>query len=355
MSVIQSTGYPIYFQNLGYEALNDHFRTTRFSKIIVLVDANTKRDCLPRFMKKIGDEFSFETIVLPPGEEFKNITTCVEIWEELSRINADRKSLIINLGGGVITDMGGFIASCFKRGIQFVNIPTSLLSMVDASVGGKTGIDLGALKNQIGLFSNPDMVLIDYDYLLTVPERELRSGLAEIIKYGFTFDQTLWHKIKEFEKIDLTKVNDLIYKSIYIKNEVVKTDLKETGLRKTLNFGHTIGHAIESYFLESTDKQNLTHGEAIAIGMIIEAYYSYKLNGFSLHYCDELKVFVNHFYGTIDMSKVDIESIIPLMIYDKKNVAGQVNFVLLKDIESCVWDIKVNVDLLLEGFDYYKA
>jgi 3-dehydroquinate synthase len=136
---------------------------------------------------------------------------------------------------------------------------------------------------------------------------------------------------------------------------VVKTDMKETGLRKTLNFGHTIGHAIESYFLESADKQNLTHGEAIAIGMIIEAYYSHKLTGFSLQYCEELKTFVKHFYGDVEMSKEDIESIIPLMIYDKKNVAGQVNFVLLKDMESCVWDIKVNVDLLLDGFDYYKA
>jgi 3-dehydroquinate synthase len=225
--------------------------------------------------------------------------------------------------------------------------------MVDASVGGKTGIDLGAIKNQIGLFSNPEMVIIDYDYLLTVPKRELKSGLAEIIKYGYTFDKTLWEKISEFKEIDLDELNPLIYKSIYIKNEVVKTDMKETGLRKTLNFGHTIGHAIESYFLESKDKENLTHGEAIAVGMIIEAYFSHILNGFPIEKCDELKIFIKKFYGKVHMSKEDITSIIPLMIYDKKNVNGQVNFVLLKDLENCVWDVVVNEDLLLEGFDYY--
>ncbi|MFD1316308.1 3-dehydroquinate synthase [Namhaeicola litoreus] len=353
MSVIQSTGYPIYFQNPGYKALGDYLRNNRFSKIIILVDANTKRDCLPLFKQKFGLEFAYETIVLPPGEEFKNITTCVEIWEELSRINADRKSLVINLGGGVITDMGGFIASCFKRGIEFVNIPTTLLSMVDASVGGKTGIDLGTLKNQIGLFSNPAMVIIDYDYLLTVPKRELKSGLAEIIKYGYTFDKTLWETIHRFEDIDLNEVNELIYKSIDIKNEVVKTDMKETGLRKTLNFGHTIGHAVESYFLDSKEKENLTHGEAIAVGMVIEAYFSYKLNGFPLVKVDELKSFVKNFYGKVEMSKNDITSIIPLMMYDKKNVSGQVNFVLLKEMENCIWDINVHEDLLLEGFAYY--
>ena len=250
--------------------------------------------------------------------------------------------------------MGGFVASTFKRGIKFINIPTTLLSMVDASVGGKTGVDLGVLKNQIGLFSNPEMVLVDMNFLKTVSDREMRSGLAEIIKYGFTFDKELWDTIKVFTKIDLEKINHLVHRSVEIKNEVVLKDLLENNLRKSLNFGHTIGHAIESYFLESENKQNLTHGEAIAAGMVIELFYSSKVFDFPMSLTESLRSFAMDFYGPVELESKDFSAIVDLMKFDKKNVSGKVNFVLLDAIENCKLDIQLSPELIEEGLRYYQ-
>ncbi len=353
MQSVLSTGYYIHFQEKAYNELNLYLEESSHSKIFVLVDSNTKKYCLPHFKESLVKDFDYEVLEVDPGEEFKNINTCIKLWNLLTDLKADRKSLLINLGGGVITDMGGFVASTFKRGISFINIPTTLLSMVDASVGSKTGVDLGVLKNQIGLFSNPEMVLIDPDFLKTISNRQLRSGLAEINKYGFTFDQNIWKKIKTFDKIDHSMANDLIYRSIQIKNDVVLQDLKESKLRKTLNFGHTIGHAIESYFMENKDKEALTHGESVAAGMVIESYYSSKLMGFSKEITDELKHFTRGFFGKIDLKKEDFQEIINLMIYDKKNVNGKVFFVLLNEMEDCSIDRQVPDELILEGLDYY--
>ena len=354
MKSISSTGYSVHFQTAAYEFLNAYLNNNFYSSIYILVDSNTKKFCLPIFLKHVNNSKTFRVIEIPEGEIYKNLNTCLTIWTELTENGADRKSLLINLGGGVITDMGGFVASTFKRGIHFINIPTTLLSMVDASVGGKTGVDLGVLKNQIGLFSNPEMVLIDTDYLNTVEDREIKSGLAEIIKYGFTFDKNIWGKIKNFNKIERDKVRDLIHRSIEIKNEVVLQDLKEENLRKTLNFGHTMGHAIESYFLENNNKKDLKHGEAIAIGMVIELYYSSKLLDFPIKYTDELKAFVHQFYGKIDLLESDYQPIIDLMQFDKKNIKGKVYFVLLKKMEYCKLNVQVPTKLLIKGLEYYR-
>ncbi|EDO27686.1 predicted protein, partial [Nematostella vectensis] len=267
-----------------------------------------------------------ELIEIEAGEEFKNLDTCIGIWNAMTDLNADRKSLLITLGGGVITDMGGFVASAYKRGIDFVNIPTTLLSMVDASVGGKTGVDLGVLKNQIGLFANPEMVIVDTNYLQTVTPREINSGLAEIIKYGLTSDASLYQRIKENPQLDIT---ELIHRSIEIKNEVVLEDPKEKYLRKILNFGHTIGHAIESYFLESEHKEKLTHGEAIAIGMVAECYLSTQLFNFPKDELENIKTLIKTIYGSVEISASDFDEILAYLKHDKKNVGGQVNFVLL--------------------------
>jgi 3-dehydroquinate synthase len=353
MQSILSTDYYIHCQKKAYKELTHYLEDNFHSKIFVLVDSNTKKYCLPHFKKSLIQAFDFEVLGIEPGEELKNINTCIKLWNQLTELKADRKSLLINLGGGVITDMGGFVASTFKRGFDFINIPTTLLSMVDASVGSMTGVDLGVMKNQIGLFSNPEMVLIDPEFLRTVTNRQLRSGLAEIIKYGFTFDKSLWEKIKTFDKIDHSMADDLIYRSIQIKNDVVLQDLKESKLRKTLNFGHTVGHAIESYFLENEDKKALTHGESVAAGMVIESYYSAKINGFSMNITDELKQFTHRFFGKIDLKEEDFKEIIDMMIYDKKNVGGQVFFVLLNKMENCSIDMKVPDDLILEGLNYY--
>ncbi len=353
MQSILSTGYYVHFQDKAYDELNNYLNQNFHSKVFILVDTNTKKYCLPYFLNSVVGKHNFELIEVKNGEEFKNLNTCSELWNILTQKGADRKSILINLGGGVITDMGGFVASTFKRGICFINVPTTLLSMVDASVGGKTGIDLDVLKNQIGLFSNPEMVLVDDQFLKTITEREIRSGLAEIIKYGFTFDRTLLDKIQSFDAVNYKIVSDLIYRSITIKNSIVLQDMKEQNLRKTLNFGHTIGHAIESYFLENEDKESLTHGESVAVGMIVELYFSSKLFGFPIKETEKLKAFTHRLFGKIDLQKPDFNAIKKLMIYDKKNVNGKVNFILLKNIEECEIDVQVPDDLIKEGLAYY--
>lgn len=355
MTPILSNNYFVNFKEDAYIKLNIYISENKPSAIFILVDENTNNYCLPLLMEKLETKAEIEIIEIEAGEVNKNLDTCSGVWHALTELGADRKSLMINLGGGVITDLGGFVASTFKRGIAFVNIPTTLLSMVDASVGGKTGVDLGVLKNQIGLFSNPEMVLIDPRYLETISDRELRSGLAEIIKYGITYDIKLWNEICKFKELTINNITKLIHRSIEIKNEVVTKDPKEKGLRKILNFGHTLGHAIESYFLESEDKENLTHGEAIAIGMVTEAFISQKLLNFPSENLKAIKEVILKIYGKAEIDVLDYEGIIDLLIHDKKNVGGQVNFVLLTDFEQFKLDCKVEKELLIDALNYYSA
>lgn len=351
MQTIQAATYPIYFQEKGYSKLLKLLTEKKYSSVFIMVDENTIRDCYPVFIEKISADISFQLIEIPSGEINKNLETCIDVWHKITDLGADRKSLLITLGGGVITDLGGFVASCFKRGIDFINIPTTLLSMVDASVGGKTGVDLGVLKNQIGLFSNPEMVLIDDVYLKTLDAREITSGMAEIIKYGLTYDLKLFNQIKSTKD---NYINKLIHRSIEIKNEVVMQDPKEKHLRKILNFGHTLGHAIESFYLESIDKESLTHGEAIAIGMICEGYISSKTLNFSADKLNDIKETILSIYPKINLEKRDFPFIMELLKHDKKNVNGSVNFVLLFDFEDYKIDCKVSEELIIESMEYYN-
>lgn len=355
MTPILSNNYYVNFQEEAYLNLNKYIEENTPSKIFILVDENTNQNCLPILLPRVETTKEIEIIEIEAGEENKNLDTCTGVWHALTDLGADRKSLLINLGGGVITDLGGFVASTFKRGIAFINIPTTLLSMVDASVGGKTGVDLGVLKNQIGLFSDPEMVLIDTTYLETVSEREIKSGLAEIIKYGLTYDVSIWNRINDFDNLTLENISTLIHRSIEIKNEVVTKDPREGGLRKVLNFGHTLGHAVESYFLESDKKEKLTHGEAIAIGMITEAYISEKLLNFPKEEVQKIKEESIAIYGKAAIKPEDYDSIMELLIHDKKNVGGQVNFVLLTSYENFKFDCKVEKELLIEALDYYNS
>lgn len=352
MESIKASTYFVHFKEKGYEALNTLIAEKKYSKIFVLVDENSMDNCYPRFIQYLETDISIDAIEIEPGEEHKNLETCSGIWSAMTELNADRKSLMITLGGGVITDMGGFVASTYKRGIDFVNIPTTLLSMVDASVGGKTGVDLGVLKNQIGLFVNPEMVIVDADYLDTLNDREMRSGMAEVIKYGLTYDVDLLDQVKYFNHLNNNK---LIHRSIEIKNEVVLEDPKEAGLRKILNFGHTLGHAIESFYLESESKESLKHGEAIAIGMVCESYLSYKLLSLSEDKVTQVKEIVNNTYEKIQLDPKDYSSIIELLKHDKKNVGGNVNFVLLNDFEDFKLDCLVPEELLIESLNYYNS
>ncbi len=355
MRPILSNNYYVNFVADAYNKLNTYVAESKPSAIFILVDENTNKNCLPILFQNLEFSENIEIIEIESGEENKNLDTCTGVWNALTELGADRKSLMINLGGGVITDLGGFVASTFKRGISFINIPTTLLSMVDASVGGKTGIDLGVLKNQIGLFSDPEMVLIDPMYLETITERELLSGLAEIIKYGLTYDIKLWDEINSFNTLSINNISNLIHRSVEIKNEVVTEDPKEAGLRKILNYGHTLGHAIESYFLESETKEKLTHGEAIAIGMITEAYLSGKLLNFPSKEVQFIKEKLLSIYPKAAISSDDYPAILELLIHDKKNVGGQVNFVLLSGYEKFELDCKVGEQLLIEALDFYTT
>ncbi|WBX74586.1 3-dehydroquinate synthase [Tenacibaculum pacificus] len=352
MTSIQAATYLIHFNEKGYTELASLIRTNNYSSLFILVDDNTFTDCYPRFIELLETDKKIEVIQIEAGEVHKNIETCVGVWNAMTELGADRKSLLITLGGGVITDLGGFVASTFKRGIDFVNIPTTLLSMVDASVGGKTGVDLGVLKNQIGLFANPELIVLDPEYLQTLSPREIRSGTAEIIKYGMTHDSHLFKEIKDNPKLNIV---DLIHRSIEIKNEVVLEDPKEHGVRKALNWGHTIGHGIESYFLESAHKENLTHGEAIAIGIICEAYLSSKVLNFPSDKLKEAKKAIIAIYGKVAILDDDIPHIMELMKHDKKNIGGEINFVLLNDYSDFKINCTVDSQLIIDSIAYYNS
>jgi 3-dehydroquinate synthase len=260
---------------------------------------------------------------------------------------------MINLGGGVITDIGGFVASTYKRGIDFINVPTTLLAMVDASVGGKTGVDLGSLKNQIGVINEPKSVIVISKFLETLPSNQMRSGLAEMLKHGLIYDKTYWDKLKHLNNLNTDDLDILIKQSIEIKNEIVSQDLKENGIRKALNFGHTLGHAIESYFLESEDKKQLLHGEAIAIGMILESYLSYKLELISKDSYAEIKYIITDIFEKISFNESDIQKILDLLIFDKKNEFGNIQFTLLNKIGESKINQTVDKSLILLAFEDY--
>lgn len=343
--------YNIHFEELAKAALQQLFRTHDYSNVFVLVDENTERHCLPIFKTKL-DFDDFNVMVIKPGEEHKNLETCAKVWNFLSAEGGDRKSVLINLGGGVVTDLGGFVASTFKRGIAFVNIPTTLLAMVDAAIGGKTGVDFESLKNQIGVINQPELIAIFPEFLNTLEARQVKSGFAEMLKHGLIKNLEYWKELKDLK--DWDEVGSRIQKSVDIKNDVVQEDEHEHGLRKILNFGHTLGHAIESYFLMGVNREVLLHGEAIAIGMILEAYLSHNLTGLSKVELNEIKEVLLRFYGKVDFSKNDIDNSIALLKHDKKNTHGNVNFVLLKSIGKSAVDINVPENLLYEAFQYYS-
>lgn len=355
MKSIINNQHTIHFNSLAYDELNVLLSSNTYSKTFIITDSNTNKHCLPLLFSKLDISWDgFEIIEVDPGEEHKTIDTCIGVWNALSDLGADRKSLIINLGGGVITDLGGFVAATFKRGIDFINIPTSLLAMVDASIGGKTGVDSGSIKNQIGIIQSAKMILVDSEFLQSLPQEQLRSGLAEMLKHGLAYSKAYWDKIKDLSKLNLDDLDKLIHESIQIKDSIVQQDPFEKSLRKTLNFGHTIGHAIESYCLSNSDKKTLLHGEAIAIGMIMESYISYKHVGLTKNELLEITTVINQTFPKVHFSDTDYNPIIELLKYDKKNVSGEINFVLLESIGRSKLDCKVNNETIKEAFSYYE-
>ena len=285
------------------------------------------------------------------GEKNKNLSTCAAIWSAMTAAALDRKALFINIGGGVIGDMGGVCASIYKRGIRFINIPTTLLSQVDASVGGKLGVDFEGLKNHLGTFNEPETVMISPEFLSTLPEEELRSGYAEIIKHGLIQDKAYLKKLKIEDWKDQDWM-ELIQHSVGIKKQVVLADPKEAGLRKILNFGHTIGHAFESHFLDGP--KHLLHGEAIAIGMICEAYLSFQKTNLSKEELETIQNIFLSIYGKFTFSKADLKPILDLCLQDKKNEGEVLMFSLLEKIGSCTYNIPVNRQEIEDAIFYYE-
>ncbi|TCD01025.1 3-dehydroquinate synthase [Pedobacter psychroterrae] len=350
MNNIESSGHTIYFET-RLAPLAKIMESEVYSKVFVFADRNTAESCLPVFQEMLGDFTGFDLIETDPGEENKNIDFCIGIWKTLLDFEADRKCLMINLGGGVITDMGGFVASTYKRGIDFINIPTTLLSQVDASVGGKTGIDIDNVKNMVGTFTLPKAVFIETDFLTTLSKRELLSGFAEMIKHGLIVDKVYYAQLKDCDYEHITA--EAIHRSVEIKNEVVTEDPHERGLRKILNFGHTIGHAVETYALIN-DKSPLTHGEAIAIGMVCEAYLSHKNNTLSKEGLDDISSYILSLYPKYHIKEKSFEQLLAFMQSDKKNEGGQIMFSLLSSIGVCDFNCRVATGDILASLNYYN-
>jgi 3-dehydroquinate synthase len=354
MNSIATKTYTVHFNTKAYTELNNYLEHNKFSKIFILVDTNTHDNCLAKFMAQLQTKIIIEIIEIDAGEQNKTIDTCVGVWNALSDLGADRKSLILNLGGGVVTDLGGFVACTFKRGIKYINIPTSLLAMVDASVGGKTGVDLGAIKNQVGVISSGDMVIIDTSYLDTLPQNQMKSGLAEMLKHGLIVDKNYFDKLIDLSKLTLNDLDELIHESLEIKKTVVTKDPLEQNERKHLNFGHTLGHAIESYFLSHPEKEELLHGEAIAIGMILECFISAEILNLPKQDLEYITKAIKSIYKPVTINSSDYDAIIDLLKYDKKNEHGNINFVLLDGIGKPKIDCLVDNELIVKSFEYYK-
>jgi len=336
-----------------YSSITEKISSDKFSSIFILVDENTDQFCLEIFIKKSGIKL-FNKIIIASGEDNKNIDTCVSIWDQLNSYKADRKSLLINLGGGVLTDIGGFAASTYLRGIKFINIPTTLLGMVDAAHGGKTGIDFKLLKNQIGVFNEPIEVLLDNEYLKTLSKEEFINGYAEVVKHSLLTNKPDL-TFNSLVKLDLFKDSDYIINSYSkVKNEIVKSDKYESNIRKVLNLGHTIGHAVESYSHISDKIVDLKHGQAIVIGIITELYISHRKFNFPLKDVISVKNHLNKYFNSITLEENDIINIYDLMVYDKKNEGSKINFVLLKEIGKPVIDQIVDKTLFKESFEFYN-
>lgn len=328
---------------------NTWFNNNIYNSIFVLTDENTLQHCYPLVNKLIPEH---HVLTIKSGESHKNIETCKYLWQCLTDFQAERKSLLINIGGGVIGDMGGFVAGTYKRGFDFINMPTTLLAQVDASVGGKLGIDFNGVKNLIGLFKDPSAVFISPMFLSTLPMRQLKSGFGEVLKHGLIYNAAYWNSCKDIDLTADADWLDIIRTSVDIKKEVVKKDPFESGLRKILNFGHTIGHAVETWSLQN-DETPLLHGEAIAIGMICEAWLSKEINGLP---ATELADITNTFiqiYGKYPLAAVPLNGLMEVMFLDKKNSNNTIRFSLLNSIGSCDFDIKATNEAIANSIKYY--
>lgn len=321
------------------------------AKKIILVDENSHVNCLEYMLTNFTGLNEAEVILLPAGEENKQLSIVTNVWEALTEYGVSRHDLIISLGGGMITDLGGVVASCYKRGIDFINIPTTLLSMVDASIGGKTGVNLGPFKNQVGVFSDPVAVYIDPVFLSTLPGYEMLSGYAEMLKHGLIDSVDLFNRVVTSMREDEFPDLDLIEDCIHVKNRVVREDPTEKGKRKILNLGHTIGHVLEGHFM---DRLPLTHGHCVAVGIMMEAYIAYRREMLSEDDFQKVQATVFEFYELPKYSNDEVSEMVAMLQNDKKNANNAILCVLLNTIGKCTYDIEVPESQFVEVFLHYK-
>lgn len=317
-------------------------------KIFVLADTNTGRFCRPLFERSWkGKEPLF--IEVPGGEEHKSPATCEMIWRRLLQEQADRSSLLVNLGGGMVTDLGGFAASLFKRGIRFMHVPTSFLGMIDAAIGGKVAVNFGNIKNSLGLFSTPEQIIICPLFLDTLPGEEWLNGSAELVKYALIADREMWAEIRP-ETGDYAGMTRYINRCVEIKEKVVKQDPYEQQIRKILNFGHTFGHAFESL----ARMKDLQHGRAVAAGMICESFLSHRIAGLQAKEMKEISEYLARRFPPVDLEDADRDPVIEAMMQDKKNRDGKIGFSLLTSTGTCVPDQYAGRDQIVESLNYYR-
>lgn len=332
------------------EDLSQALSEIEYDKIFILMDNNTKNFCRPILADNKCLSEAIE-IIIEAGEKNKNIDTIMNIWDELEFCEAKRSDLFINLGGGMVSDLGGFAASCYKRGMRYINLPTSLLAQVDASAGGKTGFNFNSYKNQIGVFSLPERVLVYPDFLKTLSHKDIISGYGEMLKHALIYDEDYLKALFTFNlhNIDYQKLGLLISKSIEIKEYFVEQDPEEENIRKVLNFGHTIGHAIETYALKHNI--DIYHGEAVALGMIPELYLSTQKMSFPKDKFKDISENIKNIFPYFSAKECKKE-LIEIMLHDKKNIDSKINFTLLKDIGSFKIDNYCEKAEIKEALDY---
>lgn len=324
-----------------------------YDRLNVICDKNSRDCCYINFLMGVKELRDANLATIEPGDEHKNLDSLSWVWEKLGEYGATRKSLVINIGGGMVTDLGGFAASTFKRGLRFINIPTTLLAMVDASVGGKTGINFHGLKNEIGVFSDADYVILDTVFLKTLDSENICSGYAEMLKHGLISNDDMWRELVTFDILnpDLDKLRNMVADSVKVKQRIVEEDPHEHGIRKALNVGHTIGHAFESFALK---RKPILHGYAVAYGMVCELYLSARKAGFPTEKLHATVRYIIEHYGKMQITCNDYDELIELMTHDKKNTADTINFTLLAEIG----DIRINQtatkEEIAEALDYYR-
>ncbi len=335
------------------ESLGQAMKQCPHDKLFVLADEHTHRTCLPA-LQAIPAVREATVIVIGAGDVHKTLETLAHVWQVLSEQGATRHSLLINIGGGMVTDLGGFAAATFKRGLSYINIPTTLLAMVDASVGGKTGINFNGLKNEVGVFAPANSVLIETEFLRSLDSENIFSGYAEMLKHGLISTTEHWAELLSFntETIDYAYLKKLVGQSVQVKEDIVAQDPYERGIRKALNLGHTVGHAFESLAL--AQNRPVLHGYAVAWGLVCELYLSHLQAGFPTDKMRQTIQFVKENYGTFVFDCNQYERLYEYMLHDKKNTAGIVNFTLLKEIGDISINQTADKDTLFEMFDFYR-